>query len=51
MRTCDMYWHSNKSWWYVNDKYEYAMYDDAPEEAKESFKRWLIQIKLPDEIG
>ena len=36
-----MYWHSNKEWWFYNDKTEkIELTEKAPPEAVESFKKW-----------
>ena len=36
-----MYWHSNKEWWFYNDKTEkIELTEKAPPEDVESFKKW-----------
>ena len=44
MRKYDMYWESNEEWYYVKDG-KFIVRDDAPEEAKESYKHYLEQCK------
>lgn len=46
MKRLDFYWKSDKSWYHWDDKFSYyVINDDAPEEAKESYKHYLEQIK------
>ena len=44
MRKYDLYWQSNRDWWYINDDCTPVVKDDAPQEAKESYQRYLDQI-------
>ena len=43
MKKVDMYWMSNRDWWFFQDG-NYHIKDDAPDEAKVSFERYLKQI-------
>lgn len=45
MTRLDMFWHSNKDWYIVEKDFEFKIKEDAPQEAKESFERYLKQIK------
>lgn len=44
MRTLDFYWKSNKEWYEIKNCV-HVIREDAPKEAKESYKRYLEQIK------
>lgn len=43
MRHLDYYWQSNKDWWYRDDDLIAKVKDDAPPEAKESYKHFFEQ--------
>lgn len=43
MRKVDMHWMSNYDWWDIKDEIP-VVREDAPPEAKESYKRYLIQL-------
>lgn len=43
-KNIELYWHSNRDWWHY-DGYAMVINEDAPKEAKESYKRYLKQIK------
>ena len=43
MRKLEFYWASNKEWYYLNEYCEFVIRDDAPEDAKESYKKYLEQ--------
>lgn len=47
MKKVDLFWMSNPAWWYVEDL-TYHIKEDAPEEAKDSFYRYLKQIEHED---
>lgn len=47
MRKLDMYWMSNKEWYFIKDM-TFHIKDDAPEEAKKSFAHYLEQTKEDD---
>ena len=43
-KNIDLYWKSNKDWYHWDEEVEgYVINDDAPEEAKESYERYLEQ--------
>ena len=44
MRKFDIYWQSNKDWFYF-DGFMPKVKDDAPQEAKDSYKHYLQQTK------
>ncbi|MEJ8789139.1 MULTISPECIES: hypothetical protein [Dorea] len=44
MRVLDMFWMSNENWFYF-DGLVPKIREDAPREAKESFKNYLKQLK------
>ena len=43
MRKLDLYWMSDESWWTFKNDIP-VIKDDAPEEAKESFRRYIRQV-------
>ena len=47
MKSLDLYWMTNDDWWDVKDGRQ-VLNENAPEEAQESFKRYLEQIKVGD---
>lgn len=44
MRKYDYYWQSNPDWYYYKDG-QPVLRDNAPTEAKESYERFLEQLK------
>ena len=44
MRQLDLYWMSDPDWWEIKNHIP-TVRDDAPEEAKESYKRYKEQLK------
>lgn len=44
MKKIDLYWKSNREWWEYKDHIP-TIKESAPEKAKESYKRYLEQIK------
>lgn len=44
MKKLDMYWMSNRDWWEFKG-FIATLKEDAPIEAKESYKRYLEQTK------
>lgn len=44
-RIRNTYWHSNTDWFIFNQKMNYVMKDDAPEEAKESFRLYKKEMR------
>jgi hypothetical protein len=44
MRKLDLYWKSNREWWEYKNHIP-TIKESAPEKAKESYKRYLEQIK------
>lgn len=45
MKKLDLYWVTNKDWWHYDDAYNKILNDDAPEEAKKSYKNFLEERK------
>ena len=45
MKKLDYYWRSNPDWWHWDENMFPVVNDDAPEEAKESYKHYLEQLK------
>ena len=45
MRVMDLYWKKNKEWYYYDDNLMPRIKENAPKEAKESYKRYLEQNK------
>lgn len=43
MKRYDFYWKSNHDWYHFNDDLFPVMNDDAPDEAKESYRNYLRQ--------
>ena len=55
MRKLDLYWKSNRDWWFFDKNLIPRIKDSAPKEAQESYKRYRSQSKntkilLPHEI-
>ena len=44
IRKYDFYWESNDEWYYVKDG-KFFICEDAPKEAKDSYKHYLEQCK------
>lgn len=44
MKKLDLYWKSNREWWEYKDHIP-AIKSSAPTEAKQSYERYLEQIK------
>lgn len=44
MRALDVYWRSNREWYEIKDCRP-VIKENAPKEAKESFKRYVEQLK------
>ena len=45
MRKLDYFWMSNDNWFYQRENGTFALKDDAPPEAQESYKHYLEQKK------
>ena len=45
MRRYDLLWATNSKWWHFDENYNRIPNDDAPPEAKESYKRYIDQLK------
>ncbi|MBR4347268.1 MAG: hypothetical protein IKP75_10130 [Oscillospiraceae bacterium] len=45
MTKLDLYWESNKGWYYTDKDGVAHLKDDAPQKAKESYKHYLEQMK------
>ena len=50
MRKYDMYWSSNPDWFEYDDDLFPVLTDNAPEDAKESFKNYLAQKGYTDKL-
>lgn len=50
MTRLDVYWQNNENWYHY-EGFTPVINDDAPEEAKESFKRYLEQVKEKKKTG
>lgn len=52
MTKLDIYWMSNEEWIReADDGFGYILKEDAPEEAQESYKRFLEQVEKATERG
>ena len=51
MRILEHYWMSNKDWWYRDKNLVPRLKEDAPPEAQESYKRYLVPKRRLLEIG
>lgn len=49
MRKLDYYWMSNEDWYHQEDNGVFVVNDDAPPEAKESYKHFCEQSKYATE--
>ena len=45
MKKLDFFWKTNKNWYHLTDDLDFVLNDDAPPEARESYKHYLEQIK------
>ena len=45
MRKLDFFWKTNKDWYHRKENGVAVINDDAPQEAQESYKRYLKQSK------
>jgi hypothetical protein len=45
VRKLDFYWQTNEDWYYLDENLTFRLKEDAPEEAQESYKHYLEQIK------
>lgn len=41
----DIYWKTNRDWWYYDENLNPVLKEDAPLEAKRSYENYLKQIK------
>ena len=48
MRKLEYFWASNKDWYYLTENCDFVVRDDAPDEAKESYKKYLEQLRRID---
>jgi len=48
MKKIDLFWQSNREWWEYKDHIP-TIREDAPQEAKESYQRYLEQTTSIDE--
>lgn len=46
----DLFWMTNPDWWEYNEYGDEILRDDAPEEAKKSYKIYLKQLDEDDNI-
>ena len=51
MTKMDCYWHTNPEWYYRDKEGRPHIKSDAPEKAKESFKRYCEQMKRYNEYA
>lgn len=51
MRKLDFYWKTNKGWYYRKENGVCVLKDDAPEEAKKSYKHFLEQEREAEKQG
>lgn len=47
MKIIDLFWQSNDDWWEIRN-HMIVLKDDAPQEAKESYERYLKQTEEED---
>lgn len=45
MRKLEYYWMSNKEWYHLTENMHFVVNDDAPKEAKESYERYLKELR------
>lgn len=45
MRKLENKWYQNRDWWHFNEYGLFEINDDAPKEAKESFKKYREQCE------
>lgn len=45
MTQLDLRWKKEKKWWTINEKWEYSLTPEAPQEAVESFEHYQKQIR------
>ena len=45
MRKLELYWRTNSDWFHFDENLRAVINDDAPEEAKESYRRYMEQRK------
>lgn len=45
MRKLDLFWQTNRDWWYRDKNLVPRLKEDAPKEAQDSYKHYLEQIK------
>lgn len=45
MRKLDLFWKTNREWYYYDEDLNVHIKSSAPDEAKESFKKYLEQKK------
>ncbi len=45
MKKLEKKWYENKDWWHFNENGFFEINEDAPEEAKESFRKYREQCK------
>lgn len=45
MRKLDLFWKTNREWYYYDDELNVHIKSSAPDDAKESFKNYLEQKK------
>ena len=45
----DIYWKTNREWWYYDENLSPVLKENAPLEAKRSYENYLKQIKEENE--
>lgn len=48
MRKLEYYWKTNRAWYDYDENLNVYIKDDAPQEAKDSFKKYLEQKKATE---
>lgn len=51
MRKLDLFWKTNREWYYYDENLSVHLKSSAPDEAKESFKKYLAQKEAGKEVG
>lgn len=49
VKNAETYWRKNRNWYDIDENYKVSIRDDAPPEAKESFKRYMKRAKEIDQ--
>ena len=49
MRKLEFKWLKDKRWWHINEYGHPVVNEDAPDEIKDSYRKYIEQCKLDDE--